>query len=286
MRAPLLTAVTLLLATCAHRTTPPSMEPPSAPGQVQSSVRFEYVPPTNPAHRAIYVEVQRRQVLEQFAEAVGVFRLPRMLTLRLASCDGTSNAFYLDTTTSVTFCYELLADIKKSAEASLAKDSFIPLADAIDGPTSFFMFHEAGHAIFDLLKVPILGKEEDAADTVAAIAILRLGKERALRLLRGTAWSFAHDARSRPVDDSDFADIHSLDSQRYYNLLCIAYGSDPQFFADAITRGNLPKDRAEWCGVEYRQALYAVQKLLAPSIDERELEYVKAKYARKGASGS
>lgn len=268
----------LVFAACAHGAPPAGPQPNPV---ANPSVRIEYVAPSDPAHQRLYVELQKRQVLETFAEAIGVIHLPKTLTLRFSGCNGTSNAFYSDETTSVTFCYELLADIRKAARGAGAKDSIVPLQDAIDGPTAFFMFHESGHAIFDLLKVPILGKEEDAADTVAAIAILRLGEDEALRLLRGTAWSFAHDARSRELDDSDFADIHSLDSQRYYNLLCIMYGSDPQHFAGAITIGKLPKERAAWCGIEYRQALYAVQRLLAPSIDQRQFEHVRMKHAKK-----
>jgi Putative metallopeptidase len=35
--------------------------------------------------------------------------------------------------------------------------------------------------------------------------------------------------------------------QRLYNLLCIAYGSDKELFADVVNQGYLPLDRADWC---------------------------------------
>ena len=41
-----------------------------------------------------------------------------------------------------------------------------------------------------------------------------------------------------------FAGVHSLDAQRFYDLLCMAYGSDPEGFDYLVGQGNLPADRA------------------------------------------
>ena len=239
---------------------------------VPSSIRIEYGKPKNPAHEALYDGVRNRRVLEHLAEMLGAFRLPKTLTLAFEGCDGTSNASYANDTKKVTFCYEYLADIKRAATGHSAKDLGVPLEDAIDGIVSFVLLHETGHAVFDLLKVPVLGREEDAADFFAALALLRMGQHTCMHHLRGAAWAYRHEARARRPDLSDFSDFHSLDSQRYYNILCLAYGSNPEFFATEVTRGNLPKDRAENCSWEYNQARYAIQKLIAPSIDQQQLE--------------
>jgi hypothetical protein len=242
-------------------------------------VRVEYVKPTDPAHQSLYEEVRRRRVLEQLAEVLSVVRLPRPLTLRFTGCDGDSNAWYEPKDASISFCYEYLADIRKAAvSGELGK---VPLDDAIDGPTAFVLLHETGHAVFDLLKVPVLGREEDAADAFAAVALLRLGKGVALRMLRGAAWAYAHEARSREMDESDFADVHGLDSQRYYNILCMAYGSDPAYFAAAVKEGRLPPERAEGCGEEYHQAVFALQKLVAPAIDRTAMERLRVKHSKR-----
>ncbi len=68
-----------------------------------------------------------------------------------------------------------------------------------------------------------------------------------------------------------------MPAQRYFNLLCVAYGSNPKVFADAITVGQLTKDRAEGCEDEYNQIEFAFQTLIGPSIDEKLLKKVKAK---------
>jgi len=242
-------------------------------------VRTEYVQPTDPAHQALYEDMRDRRVLEQLAEVLTVVHLPRPLTLRFTGCDGTSNAWYDPDDASVSFCYEYLADIRKAAvTGNLGK---VPLQEAMDGPTVFVLLHETGHAVFDLLKVPILGREEDAADSFAALTLLRLGKGVALRMLRGAAWGYAHEAHARTMDDSDFADVHGLDSQRYYNILCMAYGSDPEYFAAAVKDGKLPPERAEGCADEFHQAVFAMQKLVAPAIDKTAVERLRVKHSKR-----
>jgi len=274
MRTAALIVLAGLATSCAHGTA--RTAPEQATAAAPPSIRVEYRKPKDPAHEPLYADMRDRRVLERLAEVLGVIRLPRSLTLAFAGCDGTSNAWYEAEDTTVTFCYEYLADMRKAATTHDLKN--VPLQDAIDGPTVFVLLHESGHAVFDLLKVPILGKEEDAADNFAGVALLRMGNGVALRMLRGTAWAYAQDARGRKLDESDFADVHGLDSQRFYNVICMAYGSDPEFFAAAVKRGGLPQERADECPGEYQQARYAIQKLIAPSIDAKEVERIKTKH--------
>jgi hypothetical protein len=275
-----------LTSCCAHR----AARPEPASHSVVLPVKVAYQETRNPSHVAIRSDLRDRRFLERIAEVLGVVQLPRPLTLSLADCDGTANAWYDPDDGTVTFCYEYLAEIRaKAAEAG--RD---PLAarDAADGAAVFILLHEAGHAVFDLLEVPLLGSEEDAADVFATVVLLRLGRDVALRVLQGAARNFALDAHARRPDEGDFADEHGLDAQRYYNILCLAYGSDPDFFANAVKVGRLPGDRAEGCSQEYHQALFGMQKLIAPSVDARVLERLRVKQGpswdmrRRGAGSS
>jgi Putative metallopeptidase len=64
-----------------------------------------------------------------------------------------------------------------------------------------------------------------------------------------------------------FADEHGTKAQRLYNLLCIAYGSDKELFADLVEKGYLPVSRADICDSEYRQIEFAYRTLIAPHLD-------------------
>jgi hypothetical protein len=63
------------------------------------------------------------------------------------------------------------------------------------------------------------------------------------------------------------ADEHGTPAQRLYNLLCMAYGSDKELFADVVSKGYLPESRAEICEGEYRQVQKAFEALIVAHID-------------------
>lgn len=105
-----------------------------------------------------------------------------------------------------------------------------------------------------MLKLPIFGRLEDAADHVAAYIYLQLGAEESRRLMQGTAYAYLTQARREPSKAlKDFAREHGTPAQRAYNVLCIAYGADTKRFGDIVRRGYLPKERAELCEEEYEQ---------------------------------
>ena len=143
--------------------------------------------------------------------------------------------------------------------------------DTVVGPMFDTSLHEAAHAVFDMLRIPILGREEDAADQVAAYIYLQFGKADALRLVGGTVFAYRTEAESAtaPLALTHFSGEHSLPAQRAYNILCLAYGADPKSFGDFVTKGYLPAKRADACQNEYEQVQDAFEKLIGPHIDRR-----------------
>ncbi len=244
-------------------------------GRVVPSKSFpvQYVPPTDKAHVWIQKAAQEQQALESLSRILGAVRMPRPVTLKIAPCEGVSNAWYDDKDHTVTFCYEFIADMARNAPE--AAQSGIALDEAVIGPFTYFYLHEVGHALIDVLKLPVLGREEDAADRFAAFALLQGGPDVANRTLRGTAWTFRHDANAAKVGESDFADVHGLDAQRFYDLVCLAYGKDPVTFKEAPAKTGLPADRAEECGAEWAQVRYGFQTVLAKYLDKKK--YVKVR---------
>lgn len=241
----------------------------------EERIAVEYVEPTNPAHKALYEMARDKQLLERVRDLLRPVRWPRTLRLVLEGCDGESNAFYANAV--VTVCYEYLEDIW-SAASSPRRPSTVSREDAVAGPVLDVYLHEAGHALFDLLKIPLLGREEDAADQVAAYYLLNLPKEFRLRFVFGAAYSYASELKVRRARDLyrrrlevgrhvTFSDEHGTPAQRLYNMLCLAYGSDKELFADVVSKGLLPTERSEICEDEYRQVNYAYRTLIAVHVD-------------------
>jgi hypothetical protein len=237
-------------------------------------IQVSYVPPKNAAHQAVFRLLKERRVLEKFKGLLSALRLPRALLLKVEGCDGESNAWYGDD--AVTVCYEYLEDILRNAPAETTPAG-VTRSDAIVGPTLEVFLHEVGHAVFDYLSVPILGREEDAADQFAAYVLLQFAESDAHRLIYGVAYSYNVDASKPSIKKNPFADEHGLPAQRFYNVLCMAYGADSKLFADLVEKKYLPSERAESCADEYDQVIRALNKLIGPYIDQTRAKQVRDK---------
>ena len=233
-------------------------------------VSIRYVPPKNPAHQPIYKDLKDRRALEKLQEFLSPFRLPRTLKISLVGCDGEDDASYGDD--AITICYEYVDKLWKNMPAKTTPAGIAPM-DTVIGPFVDTSLHEFAHALFDMLNLPVFGREEDAADQVAAYIYLQLGKVEARRLIMGTLYAHLADAKSADAPltpkefAEDFAEVHGMPQQRAYNVLCIAYGADTKLFGDFVTNGYLPKERADVCEEEYEQVQDAYEALVAPHIE-------------------
>lgn len=115
-------------------------------------------------------------------------------------------------------------------------------------------YHEVGHALIDVLNLPVLGPEESSADTFAALMIDGLWEETAaVEIAVNTARGFElydADYKNRGFETSAW-DTHGLEMQRYYHLACLIYGADPVGRDHLIVDLQLPDDRAGFCADEF-----------------------------------
>ena len=231
-------------------------------------MRVEYVPPTNPAHQPLYEMLKERRALEKLQQIFSPFRLPVDLTLRTVGCDGVSNAWYGRTEHQVSVCYEYLNEILRTMPKGTTPEGVTP-ADAVVGQFFYVFAHEMGHAMFDILGMPIFGNAEDAADHFSVYTMLQLGKEQARGLITGAALSYKKYVMGPEVTAplAAFSDVHAAPAQRFYNLICLAYGADPVLFGDVVTKGYLPEGRAHNCKGEYDQVAFAFRNLVVPHLD-------------------
>jgi hypothetical protein len=210
------------------------------------------------------------------------FRLPLDVTVRVIGCDGVSNAWYrpIDGRPTVTLCYEYLYEVWTHLPSMETQGGLTP-SDALEGQMLFAIAHEFGHLVFDVYRVPVFGREEDAADGFATYVMLQLRKD-GPRLIAGAAWSyhaFIKDYRGNPEETlplAAFSSNHGQPEERFYNMQCIAYGSDEMRFSGIVEKGFLPQSRARDCKYEYRVLQFAFQKLIAPHIDQKKATKVLA----------
>jgi hypothetical protein len=231
-------------------------------------VRVAYLQPKEAKHQPIRNALQERRILELLRALLSPFRLPRQLTLEVKGCDGKVDAYYEDDV--VTLCYEYVEYIQQHAPKVGTPGGLTP-ADAMVGAVVDTLLHEAGHAVIDMLEIPVLGREEDAADSFSAYILLQFTPGDARRLINGVGFMLAREAKTalgKPQELKTFAGEHGVPAQRFYNLLCMAYGSDPKTFGNVVLRGRLPKERAEGCAEEYKMLQRGFSRLILPYVDK------------------
>jgi len=118
------------------------------------------------------------------------------------------------------------------------------------------LFHEIGHVLFAQYDLPLLAREEDAADALANVLLLEY-VEGGDEVVLNAAEMFGLESEERQFfDETDFWSEHSLDIQRYYASICHVYGSDPEAHQELINiEYGLSADRAEDCELEYQRIL-------------------------------
>lgn len=136
------------------------------------------------------------------------------------------------------------------------------------------MFHEAGHMLVGELDLPVLGREEDAADAIATIVMLSQedeDRELAIAYLEDAIEGWFRRDRSdveRLGYERLINDPHSLSGQRGYQIACFMYGSDAMEFEYISERYAFDEGRSEMCVLDYAQAERSWLRVLAPHIRE------------------
>lgn len=128
----------------------------------------------------------------------------------------------------------------------------------------FVLYHEVGHLLFDQLGLPILGREEDAADNLATWTLLNKRTSDTDRALADAAngWILSGIAYDSGGEDSDFYDTHSLDKQRAFQIVCLMVGSDDTAFRPIANEYRMERDRQESCYWDYETVDRSLKGLL------------------------
>ena len=126
------------------------------------------------------------------------------------------------------------------------------------------IFHELAHALIFQYDLPVLGKEEDAADGLASVLLIEF-LEDGQEVVITAADLF--DLEGQDITEyqvEDYWGEHSLDIQRYYSSLCHVYGSAPEKYKQIKTDEKFSNEKAENCIDDYDILVNSWFTLLAP----------------------
>lgn len=143
------------------------------------------------------------------------------------------------------------------------------------GNTLLTLYHEFGHALVTELDLPVLGKEEDAADSFSIVTIVdklsdaeTYDDQQAVELdtyLWATADGWLAFADMDEPEEGSYAGEHSLDIQRFYAHVCLVYGSDPEFHEALLEDLQVEPEFVEGCEERFELAYDNWDYMLEPT---------------------
>jgi hypothetical protein len=220
---------------------------------------------------AMMDRLKQFRLLEQLSEFLSPLQLPHNFSMVTLEC-GFVNARYVTKRRRIEVCYEFIEAIERVGP-KIGETSDFSYEEVVVGGLVGVILHELGHAVFDMLEVPVFGREEDAADQISTFIALQFSKDVARTIIRGNAYIYkVWFAFGAPA----FFDEHGTGLQRYYNTLCLGYGADPNLLKDLIDKGELPRDRQANCAREFEQAQRAFEKTILPFVNREQMRKVQA----------
>lgn len=222
----------------------------------------KHLPVSNPRYNEIDRQIKEEKLLEKAADKLNSsLILPYDIDLITKDC-GEVNAFYDAAKHSVTVCYELMEHFYNVFRNNGLEDqkAYDKMFDAV----RFAFLHEIGHALIDTYNLPITGNEEDAADRCSSfINLTELGED-GVNAVLAAADAFAIESKNTSSTKRNLADEHLLQEQRFYNSLCMIYGSNTTKYSYILDEQYLPRERAVRCPQEYERTVDSWSNLLTP----------------------
>jgi Putative metallopeptidase len=148
----------------------------------------------------------------------------------------------------------------------LSEEERIDRVEFVLGNTLFILLHEMGHVHFSEMHFPVLGREEDEADTFAAITMLKIGTSFSQRVLANASqgWFLSERRDQQTGAKPLYYDEHDLNPQRAYWIVCLMVGSDPAKFKKLADDAKMPESRQQSCKGNYAKASRSWDMVLAP----------------------
>jgi hypothetical protein len=261
--APLaLACATVALGGCGGGSRAAKAPPTPRPAVADGKISVVYDPPHGNSMR-IAMQVLKLGGTDGVAAGLShSFKLPTNLTIH--AVNGFVGPNYDPRTKTITLSYEFVdytAGVLTTNFPQLRRDQY-ELGRELAAVDGFILMHEFGHALIDIYSLPVLGREEDAADSVATVFLTRAVKNGDEYAFDAARFFHALSDQQRSLAPSDYWDAHSLDQQRAYSIVCWIAGSSPASLRAVAKLDLLPRARLETCPAEYEQKVRAWDTLL------------------------
>ncbi len=215
-----------------------------------AQARVIYESPADADEAAIVTNLQAAGDIEALVAFINeTFELPQPLDIIFG---GEYGPLYDPETNEIYMPYTFLTEVEERFAAAEYTDSMGVTAEEITTHALMHtLFHELAHALIAMYELPVVGREEDAADSLATLLLIEFYEDGQDIAISAADLFNLESADRTEFDEEDFWSEHSLDAQRYYSILCHVYGSDPKQYDHIRIDTGFSDDRAELCIEEY-----------------------------------
>lgn len=231
-----------------------------APALAQGNLVTRWRAATTSEGRTAQQLLQSDPIHQRLASYVNeTYKLPRNLPV-VYSQEGKINAWYSPSQHQITVSYDLVVFLVKF----FRKRGLPNPEERARETVAFILLHELGHALIHELDLPVVGREEDAADEFATLISLQLlGSQGTQMALTSAQWFSLMGQSQTVLQEVPFWDEHSLDKQRFFKILCLIYGSNPTA-NEAIVKPLVPYTRLRVALERHSKKVERWQRLLGP----------------------
>jgi Putative metallopeptidase len=239
-------------------------EGPEARSTATGQVVVRWQKPHGEANVVGY-EMLKASETQYLAESLAsAFELPNTLTVK--GVDGFGGGpFFNPEDNSITLPYEFATVVLGVLAQSNPEQSRHELGESVGAVNSFIFAHEFGHALIHNFELPVLGREEDAADGLATVVLL-LAEEGSTYAAEAAEFWLNFSGRQTPPKLAEYADNHSFDRQRADNILCWIGGSNEGILQAFVENEVLPESRAVSCPAEWELLKTSAEQVLDPHL--------------------
>jgi len=233
----------------------------------KNEVRVIYDKPINEYDTTIEKELRDSGVAEDVAGFINEkYQLSTPLIFKFGSHDG---PLYDPAENEILIPYDFVHEVRSRFKKDNYSETGVSIIDATMDAIMHTLFHEFAHALIYNYQLPVIGKEEDAADGLASILLIEFFENGAEIAISAADLFELEDQSIDVLREEDFWGEHSLDIQRFYSTLCYVYGSDALKYAMLKKDAGLSEEKAEICIEDYERLLKIWLNLLTPYLKKK-----------------
>jgi hypothetical protein len=223
------------------------------PDRGDFQILYQLFPPTSDA-KTVIDELRRDKIVSNIVNQLNsIFKLPQDVIIRFRYSD-TVNAWYDPYSRSIDFTSAFIINFYNNFAQYYQGQELI---GHVTNVITFFLLHEVGHALIDIYKLSVKGPEEDMADYFS-IYLLSQGDDIIQQAALDGAdmfFEYGRGTENATLGSLPLWDEHSLSQQRFYNIICLMYGSNPAKYSYFLTKNLLPADKSDGCIAEYPKVI-------------------------------